>query len=246
MRRFGIIGNPLEHSFSSQYFNKKFLAEDIRDATYENFLLDTGEDLPLIIQQFPDLIGLNVTAPFKEQIFPYLDILDEAARDIGAVNTIYITQKESQVILKGFNTDAPAFQQIIQPIINESMQALVLGSGGASKAVCYALEKMNIEYQVVSRDPACNQVSYHALDERIINGHLLIINTTPLGMFPKVNSFPDIPFEFITDDHILYDLIYNPEQTEFLKRGRQHGAQAVNGLEMLQVQAELAWTIWNT
>ncbi len=245
MRRFGIIGNPLEHSFSSKYFNKKFLAEDIRDATYENFLLDTAEDLPLIIQQFPDLIGLNVTTPFKEQIFHYLDVLDEAARGIGAVNTIHITHKESQVILKGFNTDAPAFQQIIQPIINESLQALVLGSGGASKAVCYALEKMNIEYQVVSRDPADNQVPYHALDEGIITAHLLIINTTPLGMFPKVNSFPDIPFEFITDNHILYDLIYNPEQTEFLKRGRQNGAQTVNGLEMLQVQAELAWTIWN-
>lgn len=246
MKRFGIIGNPLEHSFSSKYFEDKFRAENIKDAVYENFLLDSIDELPILLEQFPDLVGLNVTIPFKEDVMSYVDELDEAASQIGAVNTIHISNINSQRIIKGYNTDAPAFQQTIQHLNNKDLKALVLGSGGAAKAVCFALKNINIEHLVVSRNPVENQqITYQDINEKIISDFFLIINTSPVGMYPNLNSAPDIPYEFVSDMHILYDLIYNPQETAFLKRGKLHGATTINGLEMLHLQAEKAWRIWN-
>jgi len=245
MKRYGIIGNPLEHSFSSDYFNKKFKEENIEDSIYENFLLDSAEDLRILLRQFPDLIGLNVTIPFKEDVIPHLDELDETAKEIGAVNTLQISKPGTQSISKGYNTDAPAFQQTIRHLNKKDLKALVLGSGGAAKAVCFALRNLNIEYSIVSRNPVeIKQITYRDLTKKVISDFHLIVNTTPVGMFPNINSAPDIPYESISDKHILYDLIYNPEETEFLKRGRFQGAKTINGMDMLHLQAALAWKIF--
>ena len=245
MKRYGIIGNPLEHSFSSDYFNKKFKEEHIEDSIYENFLLDSAEDLRILLGQFPDLTGLNVTLPFKEDVIPLLDELDEAAREIAAVNTLQISNPGNQRIIKGYNTDAPAFQQTIQHLENKDLKALVLGSGGAAKAVCFALNKLNIEYSIVSRKKdEMQRISYRDLNKNIISEFHLIINSTPVGMFPNTNSAPDLPYDLISDKHILYDLIYNPDEKEFLKRGRLQGAKTINGKDMLHLQAELAWKIF--
>lgn len=243
MREFGLIGFPLRHSFSKQYFTEKFAAENIRDAVYNMFELPDISELPALIARYPNLAGLNVTIPYKQAIIAYLDELDETARKIGAVNTIKF--KNGKLI--GFNSDYQGFLQSLQgffPCYSPS-HAMVLGSGGASKAVQVALNTLEIPYKVVTRKPSENQVSYDQLTASCISSNALIINTTPVGTFPNTDAAPDIPYEFLSSHHYLYDLVYNPAETLFLKKGREHGAKTKNGMEMLSLQAEVAWQIWN-
>lgn len=242
MKRFGLIGYPLTHSFSKKYFSDKFQRELIAECTYENFPLTTIEEFPaLIISQ--QLNGLNVTIPYKELVIPYLQQLDETAREIGAVNTIKISGGKT----KGFNTDVYGFMQSIMKLLEpHHNRALILGTGGSSKAVSYGLKKMGIENHFVSRNPeGGEEISYNELDREAIRQYKIIINTTPLGMFPNVDDCPPISYEHITSSHLLFDLIYNPEETLFLKKAKEQHAKTRNGLEMLQLQAEESWRIWN-
>lgn len=211
---------------------------------YENFPLSAIEDFTSLINSQKDLVGLNVTIPYKEAVIPYLDALDDTARDIGAVNTIKIAEGK----LKGFNTDVFGFMQSIMQFVEpHHNSALILGTGGSSKAVAWSLKKMGIDYLFVSRNPASGQeISYDALNQDVIRQNKIIINSTPRGMFPLVDDAPEIPYENITPSHLLFDLVYNPEETLFLKKGKQQQAKTKNGLEMLQLQAERSWQIWNT
>ena len=237
MRHYGIIGFPLHHSFSAKYFNEKFATERI-DAEYS--LYPTGkEDLRLKIEDLlSSLDGFNVTLPYKQAIIPFLDRLDETAQAIGAVNVVY------QRV--GYNTDCIGFWESMRPLIrNYDQQALVLGTGGASKAVCYGLHKLGIAPTLVSRTPKEGQLGYTDLTPEVMANHTIIVNCTPLGMYPEVDHCPDIPYDRITARHLLYDCIYNPEETLFLRQGRAQGAQTKNGMEMLTGQAKAAWKIWN-
>jgi len=241
MRRFGLIGKSLKHSFSKNYFTKKFAAEGLSDCSYELHELDH-------IGLFPDLLartapeGLNVTIPFKTEILSFLDHKDEAVERIGACNCIRIREGKCY----GYNTDAPAFLASLQPYLKPWHHcALVLGTGGASKAVCFALEQLQIDYQMVSRRKKTNELGYEDVSPEMIRDHQVIINTTPLGMYPDVDQDPPIPYEGITKEHLLFDLVYNPEKTRFMEKGEQKGATVVNGYEMLVLQAEESWRIWN-
>ena len=246
MNKYGLVGYPLTHSFSKKFFTEKFSVEKI-DAEYLNFEIDTIEKFPALPSTHTNLKGMNVTIPYKEQVIPYLDELDDAAREIGAVNTIRVERTENGVYLKGFNTDVYGFSESLKPFLKpHHTKALVLGTGGASKGVVWALKQLNIEAKVVSRTPKNeSQIAYDQLDRATMEAYTLIINTTPLGTFPKVEGCPDIPFEFISEKHLLFDLVYNPEVTEFLRRGKEKGAAIKNGLEMLHLQALKAWEIWN-
>jgi shikimate dehydrogenase len=240
MQRYGLIGFPLKNSNSANYFNQKFAEQGI-DAIYQNFALESIETFPELIKNHLDLNGLNVTIPFKQQVIPFLNHLDLVAQQIGAVNTIKFTQNE----LIGYNTDVFGFEKSILPLLKPWHQsALVLGTGGASKAVNYVLNKLGIKYTQVSRK-ADEGMLYEELDKSFIRSHQIIINCTPLGMFPLVDDFPAIPYNYITNLHLVYDLIYLPEETLFLKQAREKGAITKNGLEMLTIQAEKAWQIWN-
>ena len=242
MRTFGLIGTSLKHSFSKQYFSKKFIDEGIGDAQYQFFELENLNTFSTWIRDTPHLAGLNVTIPYKERIIPYLDELDEQALEVGAVNTIKIL-KEGR--LKGYNTDVWGFESTI-PNIKKHPKALILGTGGASKAIVYVLRQAHIDFLWVSRNPSGNQqIAYDELNAELIRAHTLIVNTTPLGTFPKTDECPAIPYEHLTNSHILYDLVYNPEDTLFLKSGRHYGAKSRNGLPMLYAQAERSWQIWN-
>lgn len=248
MEIYGLIGYPLEHSFSPDFFKKKFHKEGITDTRYQLFPIDDISAIHNLIENNPQLKGLNVTIPYKEQIIKYLDFIDPVARKIGSVNTLCINRKSGSASfsLKGFNTDYSGFLKSLDFLADRTINnAIVLGSGGSAKAVCYALGKMNIPYFVFSRKPGKNSLSYSRLDKDCIKQSELLINTTPLGMYPKINTCPDIPYEFIGKKHILYDLVYNPEETLFLKKGKKRGAMVMNGLKMLQNQAEDAWKIWN-
>ncbi len=240
---YGLIGKNISYSFSKNYFNQKFKEENIL-AEYKNFDMEDIEDLPDVLSHHIDVLkGLNVTIPYKEKIFKYLDEIDLTANKIGAVNTIKIIDK---YYLKGFNTDVFGFEKSLTPLLKKQhTKALILGTGGASKAVKFVLKKINIAYTEVSRNPNAIQLSYSELTNQIIKNHKLIINTTPLGTYPKVELFPDIPYQAISNEHLLYDLIYNPNETSFLSKGKKQGATIKNGLEMLQLQAEKAWEIWN-
>ena len=241
MRTFGLIGFPLTHSFSKKYFTDKFQQEHIADAEYLNFSIEKIEDVEQVFET-KNLCGFNVTIPYKETIIPFLDELDSSASGVGAVNTVVIRNKKKI----GFNTDVHGFENSLKPLLNEHHnKSLILGTGGSSKAVAYVLKKLRIEFQFVSRNQIVNSISYDDLKPQIILEHKLIIKTTPVGMFPEIQDAPGIPYSFITSQHLLFDLIYNPEETEFLKRGKQQGAQTKNGLEMLQLQAEKSWEIWN-
>lgn len=243
MRKFGLLGKNISYSFSRNYFENKFKNENIVNVTYENFDISTIESFPVIISETKNLRGLNVTIPYKEAIIPLLDKLDPTAKNIGAVNTIKITKKG---LLKGYNTDYYGFKNSLKPLLKKQhKKALILGTGGASKAVAYALKKLNIEYRFVSRTLTGNTIKYESLNKDIIASHLIIINCTPLGTFPNITDCPNIPYNFLTKDHILYDLIYNPEETQFLKNGIPRGCTVTNGLKMLQLQAEKSWKIWN-
>ncbi|CAL65743.1 shikimate dehydrogenase family protein [Christiangramia forsetii] len=242
MRTFGLLGKNIDYSFSRNYFSDKFSNENI-DAEYRNFDLSS-------IEKFTDVIkdniisGLNVTIPYKEAIIPYLDHLDSNAEKIKAVNTIKFEKDGS---LCGYNTDYWGFLESLKPHLEpHHSKALILGTGGASKGIAYALSLLEIDFKFVSRNPEEDQFSYHELDSKIIGSHSLIINCTPLGTYPDIESSPEIPFEFISEKHLIYDLIYNPSETKFMQLAAEKGAKTTNGLEMLKLQAEKAWSIWNS
>ena len=249
MKKLGLIGYPLSHSFSKKYFSDKFKEEGIKGFEYELYPLERIEDLPDLLQTHPELIGLNVTIPYKEQVLPYLDAIYEEAYAIGAVNTIKIENGT----LTGYNTDAYGFEQSLLELLgkNESenllpvQQALVLGTGGAAKAILYILKKLNIRPVLVSRSKEKGDLTYQDINAQIINQNQLIINTTPLGMSPKSDTFPSLPYESITSKHFLYDLVYNPEKTVFLQKGEKQKAKIKNGHDMLILQAERSWEFWN-
>lgn len=246
MRTFGLIGFPLAHSFSKKYFTDQFERDGTTDCKYELFPMeDISSILPLIAGQ-EDLEGLNVTIPHKVNVLPFLQELDDAARQIGAVNCISISRQGNDTLLKGYNTDAFGFEESLKPYLKEHhTKALILGDGGAAKAVRYVLGKLNIPYLTVVRTAVPDAVVYGDLNEDILGNHQLIINTTPLGTFPKVENAPDLPYHLLTAQHLAYDLVYNPEETEFLRRARARGAAIKNGLEMLHLQADRSWMIWN-
>jgi shikimate dehydrogenase len=247
MRLFGLIGYPLSHSFSKGYFSHKFQEEAIGNCQYDNFPLEDISLLPDILKEQPNLVGLNVTIPYKEKVIPYLNEISTEAREIGAVNTIRISREGNRTLLKGFNTDVYGFMQSLQPLLKQHHEsALVLGTGGASKAVIFALKKLGISYKIVSRQKLPDGFIYTELNQEVMQQHTIIINTTPLGTFPKVEELPPLPYQFLTPEHLLYDLVYNPAETAFLKQGLQQGCTLKNGLEMLHLQAEKAWSIWNS
>jgi len=245
MRKFGLIGFPLSHSFSERYFSEKFSKENILDCTYSNYPLSRIEDFPGLLSD-ESLMGLNVTIPYKEKVLKYLDELDPVAREIGAVNTIKITRKDKKYHLKGFNTDAEGFSTSVssQDAFKPGL-ALVLGTGGSSKAVVYSLGKLGFSVARVSRNPRDEEFSYKDLNPELIKKVYLIVNTTPLGTYPDTDSYPDIPYHLLTKQHLLFDLVYNPPETRFLRLGKAAGAAVVNGYQMLTLQAEAAWRIWN-
>ena len=246
MKRYGLLGFPLTHSFSKKYFTEKFETENI-DSTYDNFEIDNINKFSNIIKKNPEIIGLNVTIPYKEQVIPFLDELNDSARKIGAVNTIQVKQTESGIHLKGFNTDTFGFENSLKPLLKEHhKKALILGTGGASKALKYVLTKLGIDFISASIEELKeNEIRYEDIDEKMMNERLLIINATPLGTFPKVDSCANIPYEFITEKHLLFDLVYNPEITKFLQNGIDKGATVKNGFDMLLGQAKKAYEIWN-
>ena len=246
MRLYGLIGYPLSHSFSRKYFIEKFRKENITNAEYKLFPLGKISGLPQLLFNNTDLYGLNVTIPYKEAVIPFLDELDETAKAVGAVNTIKIIHNNKSRLI-GYNTDIYGFRQSIKPFLEANHErALILGTGGASKAVEYVLTQIGVNCLFVSRNPKKkNEIAYQDINEYVIKSHLLIVNTTPIGMYPGVDNSPSIPYEFLTEKHFLYDLVYNPEETIFLKLGRIQGAQGINGLSMLHLQAEKACEIWN-
>lgn len=247
MRQYGLIGYPLGHSFSKGYFSEKFIRENITDAVYELFPLKNIAAFPQLLQAQPQLAGLNVTIPYKEAVIPYLSELHESAANVGAVNVIRFAGDKRI----GYNSDYFGFRQSLAawlPAERHGLQALVLGTGGAAKAVCAALRDLNINFKLVSRQATEQQLSYAQLHRQpeLLRNASLLINTTPLGMQPQTSTKPDLPYEQLSKDHYLYDLVYNPAETSFMKEGLSRGARAKNGLEMLHLQAEKAWEIWNT
>jgi len=242
MKQFGLIGKTLGHSFSKSYFEDKFRKEHIQNASYDNFPLKSVEEFKTLIKK-NSFSGINVTIPYKVSIIPLLDELSEEVQSIGAVNTIQF--KDDKLI--GYNTDYIGFHNSIKPFLENTMeQALILGTGGASKAIVYALEKIGIRCLCVSRSPKENQLNYEELNEFVLKYHLLIVNTTPLGTSPNIDECPDIPYQYITENHLLVDLVYNPAETLFLKKGKEKRATILNGKSMLVHQAEEAWKIWNS
>ncbi len=242
-RVFGLLGKSLVHSFSKNFFTEKFQKESISDAVYQNFELPSIADFKELVKANTELCGLNVTIPYKEDIIPYLDRLDKEAVQIGAVNTIKIDGEE----LLGYNTDVFGFHRSLAAVLKSHHErALILGTGGASKAVAHVFQKLGVDFKFVSRNPAKDQFSYEDLNEYVLKYFTVIVNTTPLGTFPKVVDYPNIPYQLLTDKHLLYDLVYNPAETSFLKRGKEKGAAILNGHRMLVLQAEKSWEIWNS
>lgn len=243
MKQFGLIGYPLSHSFSKKYFAEKFKALKLDDYQYDLFPIDQIELFPSLIKTYPNLAGLNVTIPYKLKVMEYLDEIEESALAIGAVNTIKIVDEK----LIGYNTDVYGFEKSLTALLKSDVEyyALVLGNGGAAKGVTWVLEKLKIPFTVVSRKDNLDTIKYSDIDHLVVKNHKLIINTTPLGMTPNEDSYPQIPYEAISDQHILYDLIYNPKLTRFMQFGLDSGALVKNGLEMLHLQADRAWEIWN-
>lgn len=245
MRLFGLIGYPLSHSFSKRYFTEKFQKENILDARFENFEIPSIQDFPSIIRNNPAVKGLNVTIPYKQEVIPFLTRLDKSAEFVGAVNVI---KPLATGELIGYNSDYYGFMESLRrflPSDFSGMKALILGTGGAAKAVEGALKTLAIPYKYVSRTAKDSVLYYEQLDGAILSEYQLVINTSPLGMYPKIEACPDIPYEMLTSGHYLFDLVYNPEETLFMKKGLEKGAMAKNGLEMLYLQAEKAWEIWN-
>lgn len=242
-KRFGLVGKNISYSFSKNYFTNKFKENNNTNCSYENFDLQSIEEFPSCLKNNPDLIGLNVTVPYKETIIPFLDELSEKARIIGAVNTIKI-MKDGK--LKGYNTDYFGFQKSLEPKLQpHHKKALILGTGGASKGVSYALNQLGIEVTFVSRNASDKVLVYSQITPEIFNEHKIIINCTPIGTSPKIDECVPIPYDCISEKHIAFDLIYNPSETLFLKKAKKQDAEIQNGLEMLLFQAEKSWEIWN-
>lgn len=242
-KRFGLLGRNINYSFSKGYFTDKFKNENFTGCTYENFDIPEITAFPEIIKTNQDLKGLNVTIPYKETVIPFLDKLSKKATQIGAVNTIKITKKGK---LKGYNTDYYGFKKSLEPLLQpHHKKALILGTGGASKGVAFALDELGILYTFVSREAKENAIDYNQINATTFDNYQIIINSTPVGTSPNVDAFPLIPYEFFTEKHIAYDLIYNPAETQFLKKAKEKGAQVKNGLDMLIFQAKKAWEIWN-
>jgi shikimate dehydrogenase len=242
MKLFGLIGYPLTHSFSKKYFDHKFVVENIANCSFSNFEIPQVEDIFSIIQQNSNLHGFAITIPFKQKIIPYLDFLEPDVSQMSACNCVKIKDGK----LYGYNTDVLGFEksfvELLKPHHNK---ALVLGTGGAAQAVNFALNKLGIRYLNVSRNEVANSITYDELDETIMEEYSVIINTTPLGTFPRVDECPSIPYEYISSQHYLFDLVYNPPLTKFLGQGKTHGATIKNGYDMLTIQAEENWKIWN-
>ena len=242
-KKFGLIGKDISYSFSKKYFTEKFSKELFDDCTYENFDIPNIEEFPNVLKENPDLKGLNVTIPYKEAIIPFLDTMSDKAFRIGAANVIRFTKKGN---LKGYNSDWYGFKKSLEPLLQpHHKKALILGTGGASKAIAFALDKLGIFYTFVSREASENAIDYNRINATTFDNFQIIINCTPLGTSPNTKEFPPIPYEFFTEKHIAFDLIYNPEETQFLKKAKKKGATIKNGYEMLVFQAEKAWTIWN-
>lgn len=246
MDKYGLIGYPLGHSFSISYFNQRFADEGI-NAKYENYEISSIDILPEILDKNPELKGLNVTIPYKEKVIPFLDSLSPEARAIGAVNVIRITHEKNNIILKGYNSDVIGFTQSIEPMLDKKWhkKALVLGTGGASKAISYGLKSLGLEPVLVSRYERQDTIQYKDVTPDIIKEYNVIVNCTPLGMYPHTEEYPDLPYEAMDNHTILYDLIYNPDQTLFMRKGAERGADVKNGLEMLLLQAFASWEFWN-
>jgi shikimate dehydrogenase len=244
MRRFGLIGYPLTHSFSKKYFTEKFEKEGLDDCRYELYPIGSINELPVLLEQHPDLEGLNITIPYKKQVLSFLDHSAFIPEGLEACNCILINEGR----LIGYNTDVVGFRESLRPLLQPAQQsALVLGNGGATAAVIFALQQLGISYHIVSRElHKGSDFTYRDLDEGIIQSHPVIINTTPVGLYPNVDQCPDIPYDSIDERHLLYDLVYNPAQTLFLRKGAEQGAAIKNGEEMLLLQAEESWKIWNS
>jgi len=246
MKIFGLIGYPLGHSFSEKYFADKFQSQGITDSVYRNFPLTTIDQVEKLILSEKSLQGFNVTIPYKEQVLDYINELDETALAVQAVNTVKISREGNNIRLKGFNTDVYGFGKSMDEFNDMNITAaLVLGTGGASKAVIHLLEQRNIHCTLVSRNAKTNYITYRDLNKEILDKHRLIVNTTPLGTFPETEKAPDIPYQLLSTGHVLHDLVYNPEKTLFMKKGEQFGAKVKNGYEMLVQQAERSWFLWN-
>jgi shikimate dehydrogenase len=246
MDKYGLIGFPLGHSFSISYFNQRFQDEGI-DAVYENYEIPNIDALAEILDSNPELKGLNVTIPYKEKVIPFLDSISPEARAIGAVNVIRVTHRGNKTELKGFNSDVIGFTKSIEPMLDKKwhQKALILGTGGASKAIDYGLRSLGLETIFVSRYERPNTIQYKTITPEIVKEYNVIVNCTPLGMYPKTEEWPDLPYEAMDSHTILYDLIYNPDETLFMKRGAQYGANVKNGLEMLLLQAFASWEFWH-
>jgi shikimate dehydrogenase len=243
MKWYGLLGKTLKHSFSKAYFTAKFNTLGITDCKYENFELASIDKFPELLRHNPLIKGLNVTIPYKEEVLPFLDVKNDIVEQVNACNTIKISNGK----LSGYNTDVVGFQQSLQKLLEPyHANALILGTGGASKAVQYALKSLHITYQNVSRTKSTTSITYDELNEATLSSHQLIINTSPIGMFPNLEEAPPIPFEFVTPKHLLFDLIYNPAKTLFLTKGEEKGAKIANGMAMLVLQAEESWKIWNS
>ena len=246
MDKYGLIGYPLGHSFSISYFNQKFQDEGI-DAVYENYEIPTIDALDEVLDSNPNLRGLNVTIPYKEKVLPYLDNISPEARAIGAVNVIKVIHEGKDIVLKGYNSDVIGFTKSIEPMLDKKwhQKALILGTGGASKAVDFGLRNLGLETVFVSRYERSGTIQYKSITPEVIKEYNVIVNCTPVGMYPKTEQCPPLPYEAMDSHTILYDLIYNPDQTLFMKRGEQYGAQTKNGLEMLLLQAFASWEFWH-
>jgi shikimate dehydrogenase len=245
--KFGLIGQSLSHSFSRDFFTKKFAAMGLSDHSYDLYELKTIDELPALVADEFELAGLNVTIPYKIAVKSYLDSLSPEAAAVGAVNTLKITRTGGKPILKGYNTDVYGFGMSIKPFLESHHQrALVLGNGGASKAVQFVLTKLGIDFNVVTRNPAHNQLGYDDLNENVVKHHFFVVNTTPVGMSPHTDACVNFPFTCVGEKHFFVDLIYNPVETVFLRKAKQAGARILNGINMLHLQAEKAWEIWKT
>ena len=243
MKRYGLIGYPLTHSLSQQYFTDKFSQEGIDDCIYERFSIPSIDDLHTILDTHKDLCGFNITIPYKKEVLAFLTERSKAVEEVGACNCVKI---EGQNLI-GYNTDVIGFENSLIPFLKPTHnQALVLGTGGAALAIVYVLQKLGIAYKYVSRTAAEGQFSYNELDASVMELHTLIINTTPLGMFPNIEACPDIPYQLLTPEHHLFDLTYNPAESTFLAKGKQMGATIQNGQQMFVEQAEQSWRIWNS
>jgi shikimate dehydrogenase len=246
MRKFGLIGYPLGHSFSKKYFTEKFSRENIKDCSYENYPMESLDRFRELISGNPELCGLNVTIPFKTEILNYVDVTEPAIKEIGAVNVLKIKKIEGEVQIYGYNSDVTGIRDSIKPFFpNNPGKALILGTGGSSRAVSYSLKKLGFKVTLVSRSKKPGILSYQELNSMIIDTTDLIVNTTPLGMFPDILTKPDINYILLKEKHVLFDLVYNPEITSFLKMGQERGCKIITGLKMLYSQAERSWDIWN-